>query len=158
MMLACMLALNRCCKACNCSVPSECTVAVCGNRCQSRPCCCVQTCLAGGSTHLTLTMLLLLYRFLLDALHLQYKKNMTALGEKWNPPWTEFNLYWIYATQAEVFEDWHVTDVVSTAANTGQRGKQKALVPTLFKLAPLQHAAEPCNIVNGQGSRQQRQT
>ena len=67
----------------------------------------------------------LLYRFLLDALHLQYKKNMTALGEKWNPPWTEFNLYWIYATQAEVFEDWHITDVVSIAAKTGQQGRRR---------------------------------
>ncbi len=143
-MLSCMLALTWCYKACNSSVPFECTLAVCGSRCQTAlP---SSWCQAVVTDHL-----FLLYRFLLDALHLQYKKNMTALGEKWNPPWTEFNLYWIYATQAEVFEDWHVTDVVSIAANTEQQGREDAGANSVIQnWRPLQHAAAPCNIDNGQ--------
>ena len=51
-------------------------------------------------------------QYLLDELFYRYKKDYRELGEAWRPPWTEYDLYWIFATYACVWEKYHVAGTV----------------------------------------------
>ncbi|KAA6419478.1 MAG: hypothetical protein FRX49_10576 [Trebouxia sp. A1-2] len=51
-------------------------------------------------------------QYLLDELFYRYKKDYRELGEAWRPPWTEYDLYWIFATYACIWEKYHVAATV----------------------------------------------
>lgn len=51
-------------------------------------------------------------KFLLDELFYRYKINYRELGQVWRPPWTEYDLYWIYATYACVWDKYHAAGTV----------------------------------------------